>query len=131
MADYIELLKLDLTKGYSKSDLERLIGLPQNSLSGVLKGDKKLSPKSELKIDIWEASDKPDPLKLHFVKKQVKENKVSEKSDEDIKRDATKKNDKENEKKDKSETKTPPTDSKPERLKGETALEYKIRMMES
>lgn len=60
--DYIAILKADLEKGYSKADLEKLIGLPKNNLSGILKGDRKLSKKSELKIEKWQASEKPNPL---------------------------------------------------------------------
>lgn len=65
--NYIEFLERDLEKGYSKSDLERLIGLPKNNLSGILKGKKKISRKCELKIDKWEASEKPSPLSVFFV----------------------------------------------------------------
>lgn len=72
--DYIIVLKANLEKGYSKSDLERLIGLPQNCLSGVIKGDKKLSRKSELKIEAWDKSNKPTPLEIVTVKKKVAEN---------------------------------------------------------
>lgn len=72
MVDYLELLRKDLEKGYSKADLEKLIGLPKNSLSGVIKGDKKLSKKSMVKIDIWEASDKPGLFELNFGKKLSK-----------------------------------------------------------
>lgn len=68
--NFIKVLKDDLAKGYSKSDLEKLIGLPQNCLSGVIKGDKKLSRKSEIKIAEWEASEKPNPLSVFFVKKK-------------------------------------------------------------
>lgn len=64
--NYLDVLRADLEKGYSKADLERLIGLPKNNLSGVLKGDKKLSRKSELKIELWEASEKPSPLELKY-----------------------------------------------------------------
>jgi len=60
--NYIEILQADLEKGYSKADLERLIGLPKNNLSGILKGNRKLSRKSELKIEKWQASEKPNPL---------------------------------------------------------------------
>lgn len=63
--DFVQLLKDDLEKGYSKSDLEKLIGLPKNNLSGILKGDRKLSKKSQLKIERWDKSEKPDPLTLH------------------------------------------------------------------
>ena len=74
MDSYIKILTDDLEKGYSKSDLEKLIGLPKNNLSGILKGDRKLSKKSKLKIEKWEASKKPSPLELGLVKAQVKEN---------------------------------------------------------
>lgn len=66
--DYIKSLEADLEKGYSKSDLEKLIGLPKNNLSGILKGSRKLSKKSQLKIDKWEASEKPHPLSVNWVK---------------------------------------------------------------
>ncbi|MES2287446.1 MAG: hypothetical protein V4547_17260 [Bacteroidota bacterium] len=69
--NYIELLNADLIKGYSKSDLELLIGLPKNSLSGVIKGDKKLSKISELKIEEWEASKKPSPLQVVEAKRSM------------------------------------------------------------
>lgn len=64
----IEQIKADLEKGYSKVDLERLIGLPQNSLSGVIAGTKTLSKKSELKVEKFMASEKPDPLTLIIPK---------------------------------------------------------------
>jgi hypothetical protein len=64
--DYKAVLLEDLAKGFSKSDLERLIGLPKNSLSGVLSGAKKLSKKSELKIEVWDKSDKPNPLEVKY-----------------------------------------------------------------
>jgi len=78
MKDFVQILKDDLEKGYSKSDLERLIGLPQNCLSGIIKGDKKLSRKSEIKIEQWEVSEKPNPLQVYFVKKKVAENNLPE-----------------------------------------------------
>jgi len=74
--DYKELILSDLEKGYSKADLERLIGLPKNNLAGVLKGNKKFSRKSELKIDIWEKSEKPSPLQA-FVMNEISNNYVS------------------------------------------------------
>lgn len=69
--DYIAILKADLEKGYSKADLEWLIGLPQNNLSGILKGDRRLSKLSELKIEKWEASQKPNPLELPRIKSEM------------------------------------------------------------
>jgi len=58
----IETIKSDLEKGFKKTQLEKLIGLPKNSLSGVLSGRKKLSRLSIIKIDQWNKSDKPDPV---------------------------------------------------------------------
>jgi len=81
MKDFVQILKDDLEKGYSKSDLERLIGLPQNCLSGVIKGVKELSRKSEIKIEQWEVSEKPNPLQVYFVKKNVTENNLQEKKE--------------------------------------------------
>ena len=69
--DYIAILTEDLGKGYSKSDLEKLIGLPKNNLSGILKGDRKLSKKSELKIELWVSSEKPSPLELPRIKTEM------------------------------------------------------------
>lgn len=62
--DLIQALKSDLDKGFSKSDLERLIGLPKNSLSGIIAGHKCLSKKSELKVQRFMESEKPNPLEL-------------------------------------------------------------------
>lgn len=58
----IEIIKSDLEKGFKKTQLEKLIGLPENSLSGVLSGKKKLSRQSIIKIELWNKSEKPDPL---------------------------------------------------------------------
>jgi len=70
--DYIALLQTDIDNGFYKSDLEKLIGLPKNNLSGILKGDRKLSKKSILKIEKWVKSKKPDPLTLTFQKSEKK-----------------------------------------------------------
>lgn len=63
--DYKSVLKADLEKGYSKKDLEFLIGLPQNNLAGFLLGNREFSKKNLLKIERWEKSEKPDPLDVH------------------------------------------------------------------
>jgi len=76
--NYEAILLAELDRGFSKADLERLIGLPKNNLSGILKGDRNLSKKSQLKIDKWMASEKPDPLQVFFVKEKVKENNLPE-----------------------------------------------------
>ena len=59
---HIEIIKSDLEKGFKKTQLEKLIGLPENSLSGVLSGKKKLSRQSIIKIELWNKSEKPDPF---------------------------------------------------------------------
>lgn len=73
--NYVDILKKNLENGFSKSSLERLIGLPKNCLSGVINSGKKLSKISELKIEKWEASEKPDPLNLKEPKLFVSGNK--------------------------------------------------------
>lgn len=72
--DLIKELNKDLESGFSKRDLERLIGLPENCLSNILKGNKKLSRKSEIKIEKWAVSEKPDPLNLPSSKKEGRDN---------------------------------------------------------
>jgi len=67
--DYKAVIQDDLKAGFSKVELEVLIGLPKNNLSGILKGDRKLSRKSELKIEKWQKSEKPNPLDLIVKKK--------------------------------------------------------------
>lgn len=79
MASYIASLQNDLANGFSKRELEDLIGLPKNSLASILTGKRNLSLKSQLKIKRWEASEKPNPLELKFEKilnQVVEENKV-------------------------------------------------------
>lgn len=72
MASYIASLKDDLANGFSKRDLEVLIGLPKNSLASILTNKRTLSLKSQLKIKRWNESEKPDPLELSFEKKVEK-----------------------------------------------------------
>lgn len=69
--DLIAELKKDLEKGFSKRDLERLIGLPVNSLSNILSGKKKPSKKYSLKVEKWMVSKKPDPLSVIYTDKGV------------------------------------------------------------
>lgn len=71
MEELIVLLRKDIESGFSKSDLERLIGLPKNSLSNVLSGNKLLSQKSILKVQVFMKSEKPNPLDLIVPKKKV------------------------------------------------------------
>lgn len=62
--DLVEQIKAEVANGFSKKHLEILIGLPENSLSGVIAGTKKLSTKSKVKVEKFMASEKPDPLKV-------------------------------------------------------------------
>lgn len=64
----IDSLNQEIKNGFSKSDLERLIGLTKNSLSSIMSGKKKLSRKSEIKIERFLKSEKPDPLNINFKK---------------------------------------------------------------
>ncbi len=73
-----EQINAELEKGFSKSDLEVLIGLPQNFLSGFLKGKKKLSKKCALKVDLFMKSEKPNPLDFKKVLHKVTENNLPE-----------------------------------------------------
>lgn len=74
--DLIQLLKDDLETGFSKSQLEQLIGLPLNSLSSVISGHKTLSKKSQLKVKHFMLNPKSNPLQ-----KEVKQ-KLTEKEPE-------------------------------------------------
>lgn len=61
--DYVEYLKEQTQLGYSKTELEKCLGLSRNILSGVVSGKKKLSAKARLKIDVWaKLEGKPSPL---------------------------------------------------------------------
>ena len=60
--DWKQVINADLSKGFSKSDLELLIGLPKNTLASLLTDKKKISKKSLLKIDKWNSSEKCSPL---------------------------------------------------------------------
>lgn len=57
-----EQIQAELDRGFTKADLEFLIGLPQNTLSGVLAGKREFSKKSEIKVAKFLASEKPDPF---------------------------------------------------------------------
>ena len=48
--EIIKRLQLEVQKGFSKSDLERIIDLPMNTLSSVLTGKKKMTQKQELLV---------------------------------------------------------------------------------
>lgn len=76
--DVEKIIQEELNKGFSKTDLEKLIGLPQNFLSGFLKGKKRISKKGVLKVEKYLASEKQDPLNLNFTNppKKIKENKT-------------------------------------------------------
>jgi transcriptional regulator with XRE-family HTH domain len=111
--DYKSVLLTDLEKGFSKSDLEKLIGLPRNNLSGILKGGRNLSKKSKLKIERWEASEKPNPLSVFFQPAEITKQPPPKNSG--LKKDEN------------GQLVIP--DEIP-RLKGESSIEYRLRMME-
>lgn len=74
--DIKDQIKTYLDSGFTKADLEYLMGLPINSLSGFFAGGRKYSKKNELRILRWLASeDKPDPLTLEVVRKPKPEKK--------------------------------------------------------
>lgn len=63
-----ELLQVELDRGFSKTELEKLIGLPTNFLSGYLKGKKRLSKKCTVKVSNFLSSEsKLDPLNIGFI----------------------------------------------------------------
>ncbi len=70
MEDLVTKLQSDLNAGFTKSDLERLIGLPYNSLSGIMNGKREIPKLAILKIEKWNAGEKPDPLKIDRTKKK-------------------------------------------------------------
>lgn len=73
--DCKEYLDAQVSIGYSKSDLERLIGLPKNFLSGFLSGKKNLGAKNKLRVLNWSmVEDKPTPLEVdNYLKKLANE----------------------------------------------------------
>lgn len=71
--NWIRQLNDELERGFSKSDLEKLIGLPKNNLSEILKGKRVLSKISALKIDRYMAGEKIDPLE--YQKTKIREKK--------------------------------------------------------
>ena len=60
--DYKKVIQDDLDRGFTKRDLEVLIGLPKNNLSAFMNGKKEFPKKALLRIERWEKSEKPDPL---------------------------------------------------------------------
>ena len=46
----IKRLQLEIDKGFSKSDLERIVSLPMNTLSSILTGKRKMTQKHELSV---------------------------------------------------------------------------------
>jgi len=48
--ELVERLQLEIKKGFSKSELERIVDLPLNTLSSILTGKKKMTAKHELSV---------------------------------------------------------------------------------
>lgn len=70
--NWIKQLNDELERGFSKSDLEKLIGLPKNNLGDILKGKRVLSKISTIKIDRYFAAEKIDPLEYNSKKERKK-----------------------------------------------------------
>lgn len=70
--NWIKQLNDELERGFSKSDLEKLIGLPKNNLGSILRGKRVLSKISTIKIDRYFAAEKIDPLEYSLKKKRKK-----------------------------------------------------------
>jgi hypothetical protein len=63
--DYVEYLKEQILLGYKLTDLEKLINISKNTISGIVAGKRQLSGRDRLKIDVWSKIEgKPDPLKV-------------------------------------------------------------------
>lgn len=61
-----------IDRGFSKKDLETLIGLPANNLAGFMKGERNFSKKNILRIERFLASaNNFDPLELDTIKKSI------------------------------------------------------------
>lgn len=124
--DWKEQIQEQLDRGFSKYDLEKLIGLPENNLSGALKGTRSYSKKNMLKIERWLAGEKPDPLSVFFA---PKEKKVTTK--EKVTDNKNPVNVAANGKIQKmlSDLKNSISNNPP-KLEGESSIEYRLRMIE-
>ena len=105
-----EIIIKDIENGFSKAQLEKLIGIPKNTLASVLSGKRSFSKKTAAKISIWENSDKPNPFGL------VNEDLGSVITEKIVK---------------KEKVVVPQVESNvPERLVGESGIDYLIRCEE-
>lgn len=72
--DLINKLKAEIERGFYKSDLERLIGLPTNTLSGIMSGKRDIGIKGKLKIEkYFQQVPLPDPLAVNTENGKVNE----------------------------------------------------------
>lgn len=78
--NFLKELQSELDKGFSKTDLENLIGLSKNSLSGIIRNGRKISKKSEAKITHWLNSKRPTLIEYLESKKKIKPTPTTEKS---------------------------------------------------
>lgn len=75
--DYVKRLNEEVKKGFTKSYLEKLIGLPKNTLAGCLKGSKKMTPANQAltirfllehpELDILSMPKRTRKVKLKFI----------------------------------------------------------------
>ena len=72
----LDKIKQELERGFTKRELEVLMGIPKNNLSGILKGKKKISAKGLIRIQKYFDLEKmPIPSeKIEKVKRMVIEN---------------------------------------------------------
>ena len=70
-SNVIDKLKGELDRGFTKRQLEELMELPLNCLSGIINEKKKVSKLSMLKMERYFSwKDRPDALEYHKRKKE-------------------------------------------------------------
>jgi len=74
--EVLDKIRQELERGFTKRELEVLMGIPKNNLSGILKGGKKISAKGLIRINkYFELETLPIPSeKIEKVKRMVIEN---------------------------------------------------------
>jgi hypothetical protein len=72
--ELVERLQLEIKKGFSKSELERIVDLPLNTLSSILTGKKKMTAKHELSVSSFlDKNPNLNPLDYPKRTRKVKE----------------------------------------------------------
>lgn len=74
--ELVKRLQLEIDKGFSKSELERIVELPLNTLSSILTGKKKMTAKHELSVSSFlDKNPNLNPLDYPKRTRRVKEQK--------------------------------------------------------